>query len=268
MQRRGRTAILSVLILSAIVPVLAQPQAQQFSEAIDKVIFVQSVQVGTPTPASSNSVPIDVRLQNISAKSIYAFKVNIVATWADGSTKSTEWTSDFLALYVWAARDPHPNPPPAIFRSGETHTSQGGVSRAADGSAPISAVATVRMVAFGDRTVIGSHNDVESLSRLRTHQAEQFSGVVEDLQSIVQAADPIKAAEARNKELLALQPGSTNTSGTVGSQISPNNIRAGATLTYVRSVGGDKVRIGKQIADNQAYVQALKLHAVLQEVTE
>jgi hypothetical protein len=263
---RRRCAIFSILASLSSVPLVAEPQTQQVAGAVQAAVSVQSVSIGSPTATSGGNIPVEVVLQNTSTKPIYAFRIKLTTVWADGSSKSAESTIDLLGLYVVAENGPHLSPQPAIFRSGETYTWMGGTSRAKDGAAPVSAAAAISMLAFGDRTAIGSHEDVESFSRLRIRQADQYSGIVADLQLVVQASDPVKAAEARSRELLTPRASDPKVSDGRGQRLSPNGSRARTMLMLVRSVDGDKFRLGKTIADNQAFVQALRQHAVLQEV--
>jgi hypothetical protein len=256
---RGRLPGLLAIFSLSYASLSAQPTT------IQKAISVGSVSIKAPV-GSQNYIPLTVQLQNTSKLPIYAFKIQFVATWPDGSIKTSESTLDFLALYVWAEIGPQPSPVPPIFRSGESYTAEGGVP-VADGTAPVSAVATITMVVFEDRTAIGSRRDLDGVSRLRLQQADQYAGVVEDLESILDSpGDPVSAAEARSKELIASKPGDPDLNGSHANHSSPNDMRAQMLLTYVKSVHGDKFRLKKQIVENLVYVSALKLHATLREV--
>jgi len=235
------------------------------ADAIGKAVLVQSVQAGAPK-VSAGIVPVAVRLVNTSAKPIYAFKYKIVATWADGTSTSSASSEDLLALYLNVEQGRQLSSRP-IFRSGEIHTIAGAI-QTKNGALPVNCTATILMIAFGDRTAIGSSDDIGRLSSTRTSQAASMSGLLTDLQAVVQAADPVKAAKTRSEELNAPQPGDPKVTDTLGNRISPNSLRTSMLLGYVTAVSGDPKRIAKQIAYTQAYVEELKLHASLQAVNQ
>jgi hypothetical protein len=259
------------LILSSIAHLSAQPQPVQ--AAIQKVVSVNSVKIKTPLIAGSPQVPIEVQLQNISDKSIYAFKIKGVASWPDGSTKPIGTTADLLGEYYnWDYSVPQEDIPPgfkkpSIFRAGQTYTLSLSANLA-KGAAPTAASLEVTAVAFGDRTALGSHDEIQKILTLRVRQVEQLGATIGDLEGVMKANDPIEAAAARAKELRAPQPGDPNIGDGKGNRISPREGQATRLTNQVNSAQGDKGRIAKSIAYHQGLVELLKAQSSLDEVNQ
>ena len=124
------------------------------------------------------------------------------------------------------------------------------------------------MVAFGDRTAIGAPEDIEGLSLARMNQAAQHLRTAAELRLIIDAPDPLAAAIARSKQPPAQQhePPAADAAMPQGH---PSNApfradnNAEMMVKFVRSVHGDRSRIGKALADHLASADLLKLHSAL-----
>lgn len=123
------------------------------------------------------------------------------------------------------------------------------------------------MIVFGDRTALGSTEDIGAVVRSRSTQIEQFAGIVSGLKLVAQSPDPLKAAEARSHELRSPETGDSPTTFRAGDPDSQNRFWAERVLMLVKAVDGDKRRIGWSIANSQALLDALKVHAELQAVS-
>jgi hypothetical protein len=237
------------------------------ADAIDRAVLVQSVIIGVPQAGAPNYIPIEVRLLNISPKPIYAYRIKLVAVWADGSSTSSDPTEDLLALYSNVSRGLQPEPPPPIFRNGETRVMNAGTS-ARNGVGPVKATATVSLLAFGDRTAIGSDSDINFLTGVRSGMARDYVGICADLKAAIQTPDPTRAAEARSKELLAAQPGNPAVTDSGQVSASPNSFRASALTALVNLSLGDVARMKRSLAHCQDYLEALNLHTDLKVVSQ
>jgi hypothetical protein len=267
--RRG-FASLSIVGLLSLATALGQNQ-----NAINKAVIVRSTVIKSPSPLSPTVVPIQVQVQNICTKAIYAIALAGIVTWPDGSTKSAALgPADFIPEYVnWQmALQMFPATtvkPPPILRPGETYTFNPSVL-ARNGVAPAIATYSVSLVSFEDRTVIGSQVEIQKLMRLRAHELDQFAGTLADFQFLLAADDPVKAMATRIKEIRAPQPGEDHIVDAGGKRIAPNEARAGKLLGIVNSIGAadKKPGIAMTIKEYETLVETTKLHSTLQEVTK
>lgn len=263
--RFAPTLILSILL--SITTVLGQNQ-----NAIDKAVTIKSTVI---KPQSPTSTTIEVQVQNISAKKIYAIALSGVVTWPDGSTRSvTVGPTDFIPEYVnWQiALQMFPDTtvkPPPILRPGESHAFYNGVLTE-NGAPPATATYSVSLVSFEDRTVIGSQEEIQKLLRMRSHLLDQYAGTLADFQFVLASDDPVKAMAARIKEIRAPQPGEDRFFDSTGKRIAPNEARAGKLAAIVNSIGAadKKPGIAMTIKEYRVLIETTRQHSALQEVTK
>jgi hypothetical protein len=135
------------------------------------------------------------------------------------------------------------------------------------------------MLIFEDRTAIGDPIEIQRTLLSRKLQAEQFAGVIEDLDSIASAENPIKAAEERTRELASGKAldrngkpmdltSATTAQGRMTVRTDLQAARAQGIKVALSGTNGDKVKIAAKLEDLREHVRVLRLHSTLMEVAQ
>lgn len=179
------------------------------------VLQVISVDVRPPGPdAQRGHVQAELKLRNNSPGIVTAYRYELVATYADGTRRTSDAGVDEVSQLAnelvrkrqGQGGDAQANKPESqLFRPGETRTTLVACPLSASAQPPVSVDARITMVALDDGTVFGDEREIEALRLSRRHQVESLTAFVNDLRRIKAHPDPGAfagklAAEARNSK--------------------------------------------------------------------
>jgi len=163
--------------------------------ALDRTLRVDLITMKSDT--GGTVIPVDIEVQNMSAKTITAFTVSVSTRLGDGTEKSRETSVDCLGKII----DPgeHADQP---FTPGSVRHLRGDADRDRDGLAPIYVDGQVTMVIFEDRTAIGDPSAIREALQLRARRSQYFADLLADVRSA--QADPAVSGSLQPGEASAL----------------------------------------------------------------
>jgi hypothetical protein len=159
-------------------------------------------------------VQIEMKLRNNSPRIVTAYRYELVASYADGSRRTSDAGVDEVSQLAnelvrkrlgQGGGAQANNPESQLFLAGGTRTAKAAFPLSADAQPPVSVDARITMVVLDDGTVFGDEGEIEALRLSRRHQVESLTAFVDDLRRIKKHPDPAAlagklAAEARNSQ--------------------------------------------------------------------
>ncbi len=268
-----------LLVLPVSAPAQYSTVSARARAELAKVLAIQRVDIG-PTRFSAEGkgyAPVTFQLTNISPKEVYAYGFTLTANYADGSTRYQPGRgTDLLRHYYQAGllpasqqRSKYP-----LLRPGETYTDSMATFPLGENAAPpVMVNAEVTMAIFEDQTAVGDAADIQRVFNGRKYQAENTTGLIQDLKAVLVADDPRKAGEARAEALAsgrALGKDSTpegliivkDAQGKEVGRSYSQQTRASYLKSALVGTEGDRSRIQQRIASSEEYLAVLKVHSV------
>ena len=252
---------------------------------LDYIVAVRSIDLISGNRDTLRRPSVATKLDNISGKTIYAFRLALTARYRDGSVQVTHGSVDLFPVYVNAAGLPQEMLGRlGLFRNGETYERAWVIRTARDGAAPDLVEGTVDAVIFENRTAIGDAGAIKEMLQLRALEAQVETGLVGDLEAVGSAADAMKALDSRLTWLHKVQfdargqepvNSTRRPPSTIAAVRSPNGKvlaskdgtaeRAQKLGTLVRSAAGDRARIRAITEEQRQLAKAFELHSTLAE---
>jgi len=250
------------------------PPPPRTDPAIAGVIAVEKVDLGEPRLTDGRgTVPVTIQLRNISQKAIYALEFSVSGAYADGSVRTNgRFSVDLLGSYLFDTLHYETRPPYQLFRPGDLFTEKGNALPLGPGnSAPVSADVAVTTVVFEDRTALGDPERINRIFAGRSDDADDTAAVIDSLQLILKAPDPVKAALEREQAIIAGRiPGKRGqpvglrvTYDATGRQVAKRDSSQMIALRIrnaVRGVGGDRRLMLVNLAFEQQLLALLEKH--------
>jgi hypothetical protein len=238
LMRSGLTGVLQIERLSlkwliaaftgiAIVSV-AVPTPAMAADDIGKFVYVQSATAGSVTIGPTGRfVPVEVRLVNTSEQVITAYTLSVEVTLATAEQLNGAITRDMVSALVYE-RIGEATPTGLVFGPGQVTGSTITVKLAPNAADPVVVVkvsAELPMIAFGDKTALGTDDAIARLAAMRRMEAENYQDVAEALTSVQGAVDMPAALQ------LLISKASTD-----ASRESPGRERAQRRLTFLKPI--------------------------------
>jgi hypothetical protein len=193
------TASVSCLALAISAGVLAQTSEIQ----LDRILRVNRVRVDSAV--RSGSVGVDVELQNLSSKTITAYRCSWSASYADGTrNQGSGWGTDLLYGDVVPKMPDAPSGPQ--LGPGKTYLGKASVPIGLDGSPPASVAVTITMIVFDDGTALGDPWAAQAIAQVRRAYAKDRADLIAELRDARAAATSDKDLANRLDQLAAAGP--------------------------------------------------------------
>lgn len=235
------------------VTIIAISQLLNVSLAIGSDAAVDAVSVSARiVELSGPDARVEVKLTNVSNKTVTAWAYSVEGRYPDGSSRSTFAMVDEVSSLLGASLPvPKGDREPAEFRSGILRTRLSRLPLSKRGEFPTSVTAVVEMVALDDGTAQGDIVRIRQLSGARRSMAASISSVLADIQRARESTDP-KASLRATIEKLSKDTTGPRQGGLMLQQLMP-------------LLDQEPVSLDRALAAYKAYRDLLNQHSDLKE---
>ncbi len=224
------------------------------AQGIDGVLLVERLGPGSPTDVAPGQqgqyMPIELKVRNVSKKSITAFRATLKLTYPDKSEQELNWLGADLVESIAETRIPNVARVPVnmTLYPGEAFTVPVTIPLGASG-APAEMKAIVTTVIFEDRTWVGDPKWASAIFQSRKNRGEWLNSLLSAVREAESAGEP----ERRYNAMIS--------DGTLASVDRVNATGGTARLReYLAKRGTLNFNLMRQI--DEARAQALRQHAI------
>lgn len=170
--------------------------------SVDHTLMNQALlvrEVNLNGPVINGGISVEVQLQNLTQKTIVAFKYSLLVTYDDGTQATTGLTEDDLGSIAEAkvtARVPGRTSSdlsgklsPAGIQKSSTFIKLG-----TDGARPVTATGTIDMLVYDDNTAIGDEGRIGMIFANRKQRSAEMAATIADLNAILADSEMKEAA--------------------------------------------------------------------------
>lgn len=238
-----RAVIVTSALIAAVLALTTNAAALTSTESV-----VQVVSTSIDGPQPTGPIPVHLTLKNLSKRIITAVTLSVEGSYVDGSTRASSATIDRVSSLLGPDMT-------AAFQPGTTRTFEMFLPPGARGDVPISAVATVSMVALDDCTARGDTQEIHKLAKRRMALARSQESQLADVDAARRSPSPVAALRSALSKRQA--DGRVTKSPAAG--VLPQIIR-------MLEQNAPPAAIDSAIGSFRAYQRVLEQHSALKEV--